>query len=419
MLRSVRSKLLAAGIGLSVLVAPCAARDDGRVEELEYVKASVARIGQSDELRVSLSGLGREYRLRLSVNSRVDRWAGSGGSHHYLGVLEGLANTWVRVSIAGQSLRGVIYDGRELLAIEPDVTGGLAMFRLSDVSFDAPISFAGDSLAVPGQQPIPALHEKIGGPSGAPRLNAMTPDRELEVSAVCDAAFRARFSSDAAARDAVLTRLNIVDGIFSAQVGVAIDVASVNIADAVSDQLDATTDPPMLLDSLGRLRQQTPGLNSRGLTHLFTARDLDGYSVGIGYEGVPCNSRYSASLAEAHNDAGVDGLISAHEIGHVFGAPHDGEGACASTSPTQFIMAPVLNSRANAFSQCSLDQMVPHVAAAKCLRPVSAPPPPSTPPVDEPAPPAGNGGGGGTLDALLLAMLAAASGVAAHRRLAG
>lgn len=427
MLRVSLSKLLAACAGLAALALPCAARDGATVEELEYVKARVNAVGQSGELRVDLAALGREYQMRVSVNPRIDRWAPPGGFHHYRGVLEGVSHSWVRVSIAGQALRGVLYDGRELFAIEPDATGALAMFRMSDAVFDPPLSFAGDTLAVPGQQPMPGLQEKMGGPTGAgaPGLDALTPDRELEVSVVGDAAFRARFTSDAAASDAVLTRLNIVDGIFSAQVGIAINVASINIADAVSDQLDVTTDPPILLDSLGRLRQGTAALNSQGLTHLFTGRDLDGNSVGIGYDGAPCNSRYSASLAEAHDVAGVDGLISAHEIGHVFGAPHDGEGACASTSSTEFIMAPVLNPRATAFSQCSLDQMAPHVAAAKCLQPLSSAPPPSTPPVEQPAPPAGggggsgSGGGGGASDALLIGVLALLSGLAARRRIRG
>ena len=47
----------------------------------------------------------------------------------------------------------------------------------------------------------------------------------------------------------------------------------------LSDSLDDSIDPPILLDSLGRLRQQTPALNSRGLTHLFTGRSLDGCEV--------------------------------------------------------------------------------------------------------------------------------------------
>jgi hypothetical protein len=199
-------------------------------------------------------------------------------------------------------------------------------------------------------------------------MEGLTAQRKLEIAVIGDASFRARYDNETEARDAMLTRLNIVDGIFSAQVGAGVEVTSINLADTLSDSLDASTDPPILLDSLGRLRQQTPELNDRGLTHLFTGRNLDGDNVGIAYSGTLCNQRYSASLAQAHDSAALDGLISAHEIGHVFGAPHDGEGDCASTSATEFIMAPVLNSRATSFSQCSLEQMAPRATSASCLR---------------------------------------------------
>ena len=74
---------------------------------------------------------------------------------------------------------------------------------------------------------------------GFVRLEGLTAARKLEISAIGDASFRARYASDAEARDALLTRLNIVDGIFSAQVGAAIEVTSINMADTLSDSLDA------------------------------------------------------------------------------------------------------------------------------------------------------------------------------------
>jgi hypothetical protein len=154
-------------------------------------------------------------------------------------------------------------------------------------------------------------------------------------------------------------------------VGTAIEVSSVNIADDITNTLDGTTDAALLLDSVGRLREQTTSLKSRGLTHLFTGRDLDGGSVGIAYDSTLCRARYSASLTQAHNSATVDGLITAHEIGHVFGAPHDGEGQCAATPQNQYIMSPVLNAQATTFSQCSLEQMAPLASSASCLEALS------------------------------------------------
>jgi hypothetical protein len=368
MLRFRRTELLTALIAVVALTAsPYSSGESPVVEKSERVPVAVSKLGGHGELRVSFFAQGQDYRLRLAANPRLASWSAGGRWSQYAGSLEGAPGSWARLSIAGESVSGVIFDGRELLVVEPGEGAEARVFRLADSRFEPAISFKGDALAVP-----PGLREQRGQ-AASPRVEGISADRRLEISAIGDAAFRARYSSDQAARDALLSRLNIVDGIFSAQVGVAIEVTSINMADTLSDSLDDSVDPPILLDSLGRLRQQTSALNSRGLTHLFTGRSLDGSSVGIAYTESLCNSRYSASLAEAHDSAALDGLISAHEIGHVFGTPHDGEGACASTSPTQFIMAPVLSSQVTSFSQCSLDQMAPRVANASCLAPLLPP----------------------------------------------
>ena len=346
---------------------PCVCGAVGAAEKAEHVRVAVSKLGATDALRVSFVAQGRDFRLQLVPNPRLARWAAGSRWHQYSGSLQGVSTSWARLAVAGESLRGVIYDGHELLLLEPGEGAESKIFRLADVPLGREISFLHDSVGVPAEKQAPR------GPFAAPRVEGLSADRKLEISAIGDASFRARYASEADARDALLTRLNIVDGIFSAQVGAGVEVTSVNVADALSDSLDATTDPPILLDSLGRLRQETPALNDRGLTHLFTGRNLDGDSVGIAYSATLCSQRYSASLAQAHDSAAIDGLISAHEIGHVFGAPHDGEGQCADISPTQFIMAPVLNSQATSFSQCSLEQIAPHVANAACLTPLLPP----------------------------------------------
>jgi hypothetical protein len=162
---------------------------------------------------------------------------------------------------------------------------------------------------------------------------------------------------------------------------------------------------------LGLLRRQTPALSATGLTHLFTGRQLDGDTAGIAYTLALCSRRYAASVTVAHNSAALDTLITAHEIGHVFGAPHDGTEQCASTPQGQYIMTPMLNSSVTSFSQCSLDQIDAVIDSYSCVvaLPPPAPAPPAPPP---PAPPPGDndgggGGGGGSLDPSLLLLLLA------------
>jgi len=393
----------------------------------EDLRPALTRASKGGAATLEFTAFGRSFRLQLSNNQRLAQFAAGSSLQLYKGTLEGVPGSWARISVHDGLPRGMIWDGRELFIVDaaPEAVNygaaGTVMFKLSDAVLERGVSFTGDAVEKPSD-PAEAFSAMIGElRASSQALKDGVATKGVEISILGDAAYLARYSSEAQARDAILTRLNNVDGIFSSQVGVELQVVSVEVGGELSARLSATTDSGVLIDELGQLRRRTPALSATGLTHLFTGRRLDGDTAGVGYDSALCSQRYAASLAMAHNSAALDTLITAHEIGHVFGAPHDGTGQCASTPLGQYIMTPTLDSSITSFSQCSLDQINAVLDSYSCV--VALPPPGAAPapPPPTPGPPVtpvadDGGGGGGSLDPVMLLLLLALRAARSGRR---
>jgi hypothetical protein len=345
---------------------------------------AAASAGAGD-LRLQVeSGLGSQE-LLLTPNRTLGVLATrlAGRAQAYRGELAGRPGSWVALTRIGPRWTGVIFDGahylgvddaRSLAAISPDAAraapDSALVFRLSDLKLDGK-GFEGDMRHPTAE----ALAQDVAGElalpqSAEPIMAAATlATKRLAVALIADAELASQ--DGAAVETNMLARLNIVDGIFSSQVGVRLQSLSVTVMTA-GTQPFTTTDSSALLDELKSYRFGTPTQRSAGLSHLMTGRNLDGRTIGIAYISGLCSNSFSASLSEARNSLQFDALVAAHEMGHVFGAPHDSEtGSACEATPATFLMAPQLNSNSN-FSQCSLDQIAPVVTRAACLAPVNA-----------------------------------------------
>lgn len=381
---------------LAVGVVPAESRAaNGRLRVLYAEPVTIEGLA-SPPGRASFDAYGRRFDLVLESNDRLlagldeaDRSAIS-GVRLLRGSLAGVPSSWVRLAIDGDRQTGMVWDGRELYVIEPAIEVahravnplGVAgrkpvVYRLSDTQSDA--GAATCQVVVPDRSPAKAsgldeYRALVGSLKQAAEASGLA--GRLQVSAIADYEFYQYAGSAEAARSRIATLFNDVDGIYSAQVGIQIELAGA--ITVFQDPADPFTspDPSTLLDELGEHRRSQPSLSSTGVTHLVTGRDLSGSTVGIAYLSALCLSRYGASLSQG--TASLVALIVAHEIGHNFGAPHDGEAAvsgqpanpCEST-PRTFLMAPQLNG-SDQFSQCSLTQMQPEIDAATCILPVVA-----------------------------------------------
>jgi hypothetical protein len=88
----------------------------------------------------------------------------------------------------------------------------------------------------------------------------------------------------------------------------------------------------------------------------------------VGQFPIGANS-YGVNQVRAANN--TTALTIAHEMGHNFGAPHDGEsGSACATQAGSWLMSPSLNG-SSTFSPCTLAQMADDISRATCLVDIS------------------------------------------------
>ena len=317
--------------------------------------------------------LGRSFDLNLVANDRLlaamPAQAAFEGVYAYRGRLADNPDSWVRIVMFDGMPRGLIWDGETMFAIEAPGDSAVqisspVIYRLADLNIAPGTMKCGAKSIAGNAAQIYASMTKAIGPAVSEAPGAVS---EITMSVIGDSAFTNAQGGDAAAAAAITTRFNNVDGYFSEQVGVQLDVQLIETHDNATDPFDGTLDHGELLEQLSEYRLQTSAHNSRGLTHLYTGRDFSTSTVGVAWRGLLCDSYFSAGLSEGRSGATTDSLIAAHEIGHNFGAEHDGQpGSSCESEPETFIMAPSVNGN-DQFSACSIAVMQAEAAGAPCV----------------------------------------------------
>ncbi len=384
-------------VGLLPLTEPAAAApkrvrvfDAGEVERLDFAPAPAARRGARQArraARLSFDAQGRRFALDLRENLELlsalpaaTRERIRARHEIYRGELAGRPGSWVRLTRSGKQWTGLLYDGSELLAMEPAAdlaaagrrprASGLAFYRLRDVEMDGTCALEAGA-ATPTMQ---GMVDELG--ALAPSL--ATAASQLNVAVVGDPAF---VQGQGDPEGAAIAVLNAVDGLYAQQVGVSIRVAELMLLP--TPQGLTSNDAATLLGQLSNLTT-SGAVSNPGLVHLLTGRNLDGSTIGIAYLSVLCNTRFGIGLSEIQGGSlAANTVLVAHEMGHNFGAPHDNQSGsvCAST-PNGYVMNPFLNPSATQFSACSLSQMASQIARASCLVDLPDPPPDPTPTPD-------------------------------------
>jgi hypothetical protein len=354
----------------------------GQQQAIQYAEPVTLSLKSSE---AQFDAYGRRFSLSLSDNQRVlqklstQRRAELASYKLLRGSLAGAPGSWVRLTGTPDGVEGAIWDGKEFYAvtryanIAPFLTTPLSaapeqtvVYRLSDARNLLPQDFCALTAVAEAQDATTLDQYNAIVHAIEPGVIAPSITRQIEISLIADNAFQQAESTDPAA--AMLARLNIVEGIFSEQLGLLVLATDVRLMMPEEDPFTSTKGTT-LLEQLSAYRSATPAVRSRGLAHLMTGKDLDGTTAGIAYVRTACDLERGVSLSQRSYGTTISALIMAHELGHNLGASHDSEPGtpCASTG-AGFIMASAVTGHAT-FSQCSLDTMKAAIASASCVTP--------------------------------------------------
>ncbi len=364
-------------IAIVIALAPTLAAADVVVSHFEPLQqALISKTDQNGQsfsaksstptsVSIRFDALGKSFDLQLVPNDRIT----SGLQVEvYRGQLANNPQSWARIVLFDGMPRGMIWDGVEMYAVESPDDSTLpidvpVIYRMADAfivagTMSCGSDFLSGSAADIVKDIVTATKVAVARAPGAVS--------EITMSAIGDFEFTQARGSDLAAEAAIATRLNNVDGFFSDQVGVQINVEYIEPINDPNIPFDDTLVAGTLLGQVSEHRLQTAAHNSRGLTHLYTGKNLETTTVGIAWRGTLCESYFGAGLSEGNGGATTDSLIAAHEIGHNFGAEHDGESETSCEAETgAFIMSPSING-SQQFSACSIAVMQAQAAAAVC-----------------------------------------------------
>jgi hypothetical protein len=366
------------------------------------------RVDANGQQHVSLDAYGRHFDIDLELNANIARGVSADRSDikPYRGTVAGQAGSWVRLTRSRDGWRGVISDGQDVYAIEPAgemkqtavqplPAGGSSsvpiIYRLADAILPEGAGFcgtdtaAGASFSGTGRSTAQKAFTRLASDLSMKDTTGVA-TRQLVVNVVADHTFTDAIGSDP--EGAIVSRWDIVDGIWSSQVGIEIVLAPITILTDADDPFSSTTSAATLLAEVGGYRAGLPAHQQTGLTHLATGRAMDANIIGISYLGAVCDGAQAVSLSQSTTSLIMGGLIAAHELGHSFNAVHDGVPGACSTTPQTYLMAPTIDF-SNQFSACSLQSINARAATASCLHQIA--------PVVSSNPTTGSSGSGGTI----------------------
>ncbi len=321
-------------------------RADRRIQLIDRRLKRASRISDRIELddgrmRVSVNVDGIDMQLLLAPSAVVTEtaWYDARLSDRlppdvgvYQGEVEGVPGSWVRATIEGGGISGMIYVNGERKRLLPGhLTGTLDYYQPASRN-PAAASARGIDVTDPGlASRLQAIDLMRAPPRRVERRGAsqQTTTRSVPLSIVIDSRFDAYHSGAGLAR--ALDYLNVADGVFREYgLAIALDEAITFSGDADPLKLNPGTLESFLRTFRDYRLNHDTLFGDSAATYLFTGNQKTDVTLGLAWIDTLCRTDgYDVGVTTPSSFGDV---LLTHELGHSFGAQHDSDTACASDS---------------------------------------------------------------------------------------
>lgn len=314
--------------------------------EEHFSRYDVVRIADSsaafsNSRKLSLTASGRSYELVVSPNDlRAPHYraedTGPVGTRElertptvtFKGKIAGVADSEVRLTIDGNLIEGFFDTSNERFFVEPAsryspdaADRDLIVYRAEDILHR-------EDFWCSSEMPTRIEEGKRAAESNLPETVQAV--KRLDLATEADNQFVGLNGGASATNNEILSILNMAEGTYGSELNITIRVVFQHTWTTADPFTGGNTD--QLLTSFKNYWNANYGGVSRNAAHLFTGKSY-AQSQGYAYIGVVCsNPAFAYGLSGHVGWAPGKYLVTAHEIGHNFGANHaDAPQGCANS----------------------------------------------------------------------------------------
>ena len=292
-----------------------------------------------------------DYRAEEVIAGGSVRYVQMGAINTYRGTVSGMEHAEARFTVDDEKVEGVIITPTTLYYFEPLRNYTKTAAQNDYVSYtSADVIEGAHGVCATMDSKLQSEFERLT-PNAYQALQA-TSNRQAELATEADFEYVSYFGNSAAANAEILSIMNQVDGLYRQELGITFKVNYQHTWANSDDPYSATAADQMLYEFTNYWNANMSG-QARDVAHMWTNRTMDGNIVGVAWLGTVCadvNHAYGVSLRFADV---LKSSISAHEIGHNFGATHPDDqnppvSACSNTIMNSFV--------GNSFDFCQFSQ---------------------------------------------------------------